>query len=50
MDKIYSNQKHKDSLDKILQNIKGLKSNIRESYKKIKCSNDKEQEVLNQNL
>ena len=42
--------KHEQSLDKILNAIKRMKSNIRESYKKTKCTTQKEQEILNSNL
>jgi len=38
------------SLDKILNNMQGLKFIIRDSYKKIKCNSEKEQEILTQNL
>jgi hypothetical protein len=37
-------------INKIEEKIKNLKQNLRESYKKLKCSNAKEQETLNQNL
>jgi hypothetical protein len=42
--------KHNQSINKILDNIKGLKLTIRDSYKKIKCNTEKEQEILYQNL
>lgn len=46
----FSCSKHTNSLSKIEENIKGLKINIRETYKKTKCNNEKEQEILYKNL
>jgi hypothetical protein len=44
------NTRHSESLSKIEENIKGLKTNIRDTYKKTKCSSEKEQEILYKNL
>lgn len=43
-------EKHVHSLEKIETELSGLKSSIRDSYKKVKCSNEKEQEILYKNL
>jgi len=38
------------TINKIEEKIKNIKKFLRESYKKLKCSNEREQETLNQNL
>ena len=43
-------EKHINSISKIESELNGLKSCIRDSYKKVKCSNEKEQEILYTNL
>ena len=45
-----NNTSNSITINKIEEKIKNVKKNLRESYKKLKCSNLKEQETLNQNL
>ena len=45
-----NNIKHQNSLKKIAVEIKNAKQNIKETYKKLKCTNQKDQDIFSQNL